>query len=296
MNIKYALVSSNENPLYYAFWPIVAKVWKSWGITPVLGLITSSVKDVVKNEDEHGIVIKLPEINSEFSSCLSQLARLYITKYLDGNCIISDIDLIPVDFNYFKMCGEFITPTNIVYTSCDHPQGTKKTPDVNDKTFSYISQIIMSYILGHSDTLAKIFSTHLEWSDWFKFCNNTPFDKEVINTPFWFLDQQFLTRCILNNKDIFDPVNDLKVLRRVDYTHTPSELEFDEHGRIKGSIWEKRRLNRGCRSRLQNAINSHSQLLPIHTKYIDIHFRPYEENKDLFEKLVDILINTQNNQ
>lgn len=295
MNIKYALVSTNENPQYYVFWPIIAKVWKSWGITPVLGLVTSHVEEIIKTEDEYGIVIKLPEINSKYSVCLSQLARLYITKYLNGNCIVSDIDLIPVDFNYFKMCSEFITPTNIVYNSADHPQCTNKYPDLEDKNFSYISQIVMAYVLGYSNTFAKIFSTHLDWKDWFKFCTNTPFDKEVSEQLYWFTDQIFLTKCILkNNKDIFDPTTSLKILRRTDYTHALSELEFDEKGRIKGSIWEASRINRGSSMKFRNALDNH-KITPIHTKIIDVHYRPYEENKGLFEKLLNILLNTHNN-
>ena len=36
MKIKYAVVSSNNDPTYLDFWPYVAKAWKRIGIEPVL--------------------------------------------------------------------------------------------------------------------------------------------------------------------------------------------------------------------------------------------------------------------
>ena len=37
MKIKYAIMSSDSNPLYLDFWPIVSKVWKEkFDIEPIL--------------------------------------------------------------------------------------------------------------------------------------------------------------------------------------------------------------------------------------------------------------------
>ena len=62
MKIKYAIVGSNTNPLYYDFWPIISKVWKEvFDIIPVLGLICDEDSDFI--QDEYGLIKKFKSID-----------------------------------------------------------------------------------------------------------------------------------------------------------------------------------------------------------------------------------------
>ena len=57
MKINYVLLSSDENPLYLDFWPIVSKFWlEKFKITPILGLISDKDTSLIKNE--YGFVKK----------------------------------------------------------------------------------------------------------------------------------------------------------------------------------------------------------------------------------------------
>jgi hypothetical protein len=62
MKIKYAVMGSDMNPLYYEFWPIISKVWKEvFNIIPVLGLICDEDSELI--EDNYGLVKKFKSID-----------------------------------------------------------------------------------------------------------------------------------------------------------------------------------------------------------------------------------------
>ena len=94
MKIKYAIMGSNMNPLYYDFWPIISKTWKEvFDITPVLGLIC--------DEDEYGLIKKFKSIEGIDDGLQSQIVRFYLPSILDGISVTSDIDMVPLSKKYF---------------------------------------------------------------------------------------------------------------------------------------------------------------------------------------------------
>ena len=57
MNLEYVILGSDENPMYFDFWPIVSKVWKEiFNVTPVLGLISNEDSDLI--QDDYGLIKK----------------------------------------------------------------------------------------------------------------------------------------------------------------------------------------------------------------------------------------------
>ena len=121
MKIDYALVGSNSNPLYLDFWPIISKVWKNvFNITPVLGLIGNEESEMYN--DGNGLVIKLKSIDGFDDGLLSQLVRLYLPKFLNGNCIVSDIDMIPLSKKYFIDDLKLFSDDDFLIMSSNHPQ------------------------------------------------------------------------------------------------------------------------------------------------------------------------------
>ena len=100
MKIDYVIIGSDMNPMYYDFWPLVSKIWKKlYNITPVLGLICDEDSDFI--EDDYGLIKKFKSIDGMDIGLQSQIIRLYLTKELTGNLLISDIDMFPMSTKYF---------------------------------------------------------------------------------------------------------------------------------------------------------------------------------------------------
>ena len=169
MKIDYCLMGSTQNPYYLDFWPIVSEVWKKiFNVTPVLGLISD--KDTDFYESEYGLIKEFKFIGVSNDALQSQIVRMYLSKYLEGNCIISDLDIIPISKKYFIDDIKQFHDDELIVLSSHHPQthGSNQYP--------------MCYVAGHSSTFNKIFQTNLEWENFIK----------VVNKEDWFSDQLFL--------------------------------------------------------------------------------------------------------
>jgi hypothetical protein len=121
MEIKYAIVSSDENPLYRDFWPIVRDLWSNHiGIKPVFLFITN--KDEVIDHGEY-IVHKVKSIEGVGTGLQSQIIRMYATKFYPNDvCITSDIDMLPLGKSYFKsICNEYDDDNIIILSSDAYP-------------------------------------------------------------------------------------------------------------------------------------------------------------------------------
>ena len=173
MKIDYCLMGSTENPYYLDFWPVVSKVWKTkFNITPVLGLICNEDSDLI--EGDYGIIKKIKKSPFSNPETQSQIIRLYLSKFLNGNCVISDIDMAPLSKKYFIDDISKFSDNDILIMSSHHSQ----TINTN--------QYPMCYVIGHTDIFNKIFKTNLCWDD---------FVKESA-THGWYSDQLFLYKSI----------------------------------------------------------------------------------------------------
>lgn len=95
MKIDYAIVASDDNPMYLDFWPVVAKLWKRLGITPVLLYFGDGH---VSNEG--GIVIPMPKVDDlPLATCWSRY--WFCGQWPNKTFIISDIDMLPFSKWYF---------------------------------------------------------------------------------------------------------------------------------------------------------------------------------------------------
>tara|TARA_B100001996_G_scaffold82431_1_gene60810 strand:+ start:1570 stop:2313 length:744 start_codon:yes stop_codon:yes gene_type:complete len=95
MKIDTVILSSNDNPDYIQFWPIVSEAWTLMGVEPIL-IYTGEQKLNLK-----GNVINFYNKNMD-SSFVAQNIRILYPSLLDGNnCLVSDIDNLPLSKNYF---------------------------------------------------------------------------------------------------------------------------------------------------------------------------------------------------
>lgn len=118
MNIDYVIVSSDNNKLYLDFWPIVRDMWYDLvKIKPILVLISD--RDFI-TENEKFIIHELKSINDIDTGFQSQISRMYITKfYKNSICLTSDIDMIPLNRNYFINSVVDVDDNSIVILSSD---------------------------------------------------------------------------------------------------------------------------------------------------------------------------------
>lgn len=214
MKINYVIMGSDENPMYLDFWPHVSKIWKTKiGVTPVLGLITNQESDFI--ETEYGLIKKFKKIPDIESSLQSQIVRLYLTKYLNGYSLISDIDMLPLSKKYFLDNAKQVTENNVIVYSSDNPEC------IQSKMFP------MCYILSHQKTYQKIFN--LSNIDWETFCNLLNDRKEG-----WFTDQKYLYEKIYDfflngNETIFlcrgwHPIAS-KRIDRINWEYDPNKVK-----------------------------------------------------------------------
>jgi len=173
MQVDYCLMGSTNDPLYLDFWPVVSKVWKEvFNVTPVLGLICDEDSELL--EDDYGLIKKFKKSTICDESTQSQLIRLYLSRFLNGNCLISDIDMIPVSKKYFIDDLVEYEENDILVMSSHHPQTI------------HTNQYPMCYVLGKSNNLNKLFKTELSWDD---FLIST-------NPNSWFSDQLFIYKSV----------------------------------------------------------------------------------------------------
>lgn len=112
MIIDRAIVSSDANPYYLDFWPIVAKAWNHIGIKPTLALIANKN---VKVDETIGDVIRFEPIAGVPDGLYAQTIRLLLPIYFEQEVsIISDIDMIPLNKSYFISTTQAIPDTMFV--------------------------------------------------------------------------------------------------------------------------------------------------------------------------------------
>jgi hypothetical protein len=118
MKIDYAIVSSDNNPMYLDFWPIVRDLWvKLIKIKPILVLISD--KNLVTDNGDH-IIHEVKSVDGHSTAFQSQIVRMYITKYyLDDICITSDIDMLPLSHYYFNNIVNELNDDNLAILSSD---------------------------------------------------------------------------------------------------------------------------------------------------------------------------------
>lgn len=166
-------MGSNQSS-YYDFWEPVSKVWKNkFNITPVLGYITNRNTDLY--EDKNGCLVKeFKSVDFCSEAFQSQVVRLFLPKFLNGVCITTDVDKLPLSKKYFIYDIEKYDNDDLLIFSSNHPS-----------TFN-INQYPMCYVASHSDIFNKIFNLETDW---------VTFLKNIKNIG-WYSDQVFLYESI----------------------------------------------------------------------------------------------------
>jgi hypothetical protein len=177
MKINYAILGSDTNPLYLDFWPIISQIWKQeFNIIPILGLICNEDSDIY--EDEYGLIKKFKSIEGINPGLQSQIIRLYLPKLLQGTCLLSDIDMMPLSRAYFIDNLLPIGNESLAILSADNPECLKD------------NQFPICYVAGNAEVYQNVFNlTNTTWEEFARLLHN--------RNEGWFTDQRYLYDTVL---------------------------------------------------------------------------------------------------
>ena len=145
MKLSCALVACNENPHYLQFWPYVKKAW--WeivGIPCVMVYIGQIVPDSLKNDPA---VIHFQPIEGWPTATQAQVIRLLYPSIMkcEGAIVISDMDIIPVQRNFFTQgFAQFKEDQFVSLRGIDEKE----------------KQIYMCYVGATPKTFSDVFNIH----------------------------------------------------------------------------------------------------------------------------------------
>lgn len=139
--IDYVIISSDENPMYRDFYEVVAKRWLDLGFKTYYMYITD--KDEI-TENQYGIVHKVKALDFVSTGFQSQVIRLFASKYIDGYILTSDIDMLPINGDYYNQYNGEVSEDNVIVFS-GQPYGN-------------VPYYPMCYILSHSSNFVKYLS------------------------------------------------------------------------------------------------------------------------------------------
>lgn len=98
---KNVLVSSNYNPLYIQYVPLVCSAWKKWGYNPILTLITDKPKEEWEWMKEYCEVRQIEPNRNYDEGIFSKVSRFFSYYEEKGINMVSDIDMLPLNKKYF---------------------------------------------------------------------------------------------------------------------------------------------------------------------------------------------------
>ncbi len=250
MKLDTVIVSSDLNPKYLDFFPIVHKAWKDIvGLNCILILISpdGSIPSHLHYLKDNIIVYQHPStsISPIFQSQCIRLLIPGLIKESKG-ILISDIDMIPMSRDYFYGCEKtdrFSIYRNVL-TAGAASTSTDGCPMMLSKEFP------MCYNAATPDLWRKIFKcekladVHNKMTEWYnEVIDNKATDSKYIGQPGskeWNFDQRKLFTILNENPDLchilYDSENDSKVFKRLDRL----DLENGVSDEIKENIKNKK--------------------------------------------------------
>jgi hypothetical protein len=172
LQINYAIVSS-DNSHYLDYWPVIKKGWERIGVTPILIEVRKGGPEGATITSD-SIYYTLPLIEGIKPVLQSQIARIWAYKMFSGNIIMSDIDMLPINGDYFTECASPFTDEHVLIYGADSLEKFGTYP--------------MCYILGNS----KVMSDLIQYDSWESFVRNLASD----GGEGWSTDQWYMTKIL----------------------------------------------------------------------------------------------------
>lgn len=126
MKITKVITSINDNATYRDFVPLVSKVWqKLFGLELIIGYVTDKEADhpTVKALESYGDIRLFPLLEGVDSGVQAKVTRLALAsseEFVDENCMIVDIDMVPLTTEVLDVFEE-VPENKLVKWGYDHP-------------------------------------------------------------------------------------------------------------------------------------------------------------------------------
>lgn len=193
MNVDYVIISSDDNPMYKDFYPIVAKRWLELGYKTYY-LNISDTDEIIENE--YGVMHKIKALDFVSTGFQSQVVRLFSSKFIEGNIMMSDIDMLPINGEYYSQYLNEITDDNVIIYS-GQPYGN-------------VPYYPMCYVVSHSSNFRKYLEIeNMNFSEYCKMLSDN-------YGQAWNTDENFMYDRFQNYKDNLVIKNERDFSRRVD--------------------------------------------------------------------------------
>jgi len=157
--ITRVILASNNNSEYLEFWPIVSKLWsKLLGARPTLAFIGPSD---VKIDQTYGDVVYIDPIEGISTALQAQTIRLLLPcLFPDDFCLISDLDMIPLQGEYFKKpVANLPKDKFVVYRNAAYGPGSTEYPMCYNAALGSTFQDIFQV-----DTIEQMQRLMIEWN------------------------------------------------------------------------------------------------------------------------------------
>ena len=166
MTVDRIIVSSDQNSDYLQFWPLVSIAWRRLtGAIPTLAFIGEE-----RVNTDVGDVIRIPTPDGIPTSFAAQAVRLFIpTLFPDQVCLISDLDMLPLQSGYFLGNASAASNHNLVIYSADaYPPSAQRYPMCYIAAKGHVFREILGIAedANTEDILATICSWHSEGLGW----------------------------------------------------------------------------------------------------------------------------------
>ena len=223
MKIDIAIHSSDSNPYYLDFWPIVSKIWKvKFGVTPLLVYIDENHD--IPIDETYGIVVKMKPVEGVPLYIQCCWVRFWIpSQYPDKICMTSDIDMLPISKRYFVQRIEKIPDTGYVH--------------LNAGSTTY-GRLPVCYHIAKGSRFKEVLELPDTFEESAHQVNDFPFEEYGHSIPGktfmkWGIDEEFSTKKVRKYHDysIFhffprDSIHDNRI-DRDDWQYQPSDIHRD---------------------------------------------------------------------
>ena len=266
-NIDIVLVSTNDDPRYNEFWPMIRDRWISLGVKPICIQVSNKWdNDHIDDHIDYAFLnLKIPQnLNNRISGRIAAISRLYAVKWFsDKICMISDIDLYPLNKDYYDLISKRLNHNNVVISNY-MPYSEKQKS---------IREFRMCHIIGNTNLLSKIFNSNKRDSLY----------EYTINT---------VVKSLNESNKIWVASDELYITKR--YYETSKDIQYDiikhtNYDQYHEYMLSRRKTPQGEACPLLENINS--------KKWSNFHMpMPYSKNKDDIFKIIKKIETMENDE
>ena len=172
MHIDLCIVSSDLNKNYVGLFPFVKRAWEKMGIETLLILVANHIPDDLINYRDNIVLFEpIENIHTAFQALIP-----------DKNMIISDIDILPLDKNYFvNRIKEIPDGSHIIF----------RDSYIEKNMYAVCYHLAHSFIWKNIFGISDISDVKKTIKDWY----NEKYDGSK-NCEGWFTDQHMLYKYI----------------------------------------------------------------------------------------------------